>query len=108
MDDMGKRALSVPEAALSHPEWREPQVRESIGAISRAAVSRIAETGDLSDLADRYLDYDIYKTQVDSFDAADPGAPPMSGTFVTVFLCRKEMQFNCGQRESAKAKNSRP
>lgn len=76
MDDMGKRALSVPEAALSHPEWREPQVRESIGAISRAA--------------------------------ADPGAPPMSGTFVTVFLCRKEMQFNCGQRESANARNSRP
>lgn len=83
MDDMGKRALSVPEAALSHPEWREPQPRESIGAISRTAVNRIVETG-------------------------DPGAPPMSGTFVTVFLCRKEMKFNCGQRESAKARNSRP
>ena len=72
----------------------EPQVRESIGAIPRAAVDRIVETGDLTDLADRYPDYDIYKTQIDSFDAADPGAPPMSGTFVTVFLCRKAMTYN--------------
>lgn len=72
----------------------EPQVHESIGAISRAAVDRIVETGDLTELADRYPDYDIYKTQIDSFDAADPGAPPMSGTFVTVFLCRKAMTYN--------------
>lgn len=94
MGDMGKRTLSVPEAALSHPKRRKPQVRESIGAISRAAVDRIVETGDLTDLAEHYPDYDIYKTQIDSFDAADPGAPPMSGTFVTVFLCRKAMTYN--------------
>lgn len=72
----------------------EPQERESIGAVSCATVSRIAETGDLTDLAARYPDYDIYKMQADCFDAAAPDAPPMTGTFVTVFLCRKKMIFN--------------
>ena len=73
-------------------------MRESIGTISLATVNRIVETGDLDDIAARYPDYAIYRMQAECFDAADPDATPMTGTFVTVFLCRKEMRFNCNTR----------
>lgn len=74
----------------------EPEVTETVGAVTRRELERVAETGDLTDLLERYPDYFVYKTQVDRFDEddADIGAPPLCGTFVTVFLCRKKMKFN--------------